>query len=79
MFGRFHLMQVYVAACLTALLAVLYVFAPEDRSAVLGGAVMTLIGFVVGKFSNGYARREPGPPPSEERTAVRIAEEGRTE
>jgi len=40
-------MQVYVAACLTALLAVLYVFAPEDRSAVLGGAVMTLIGFVV--------------------------------
>ncbi|NLH99270.1 MAG: hypothetical protein GX446_07230 [Chthonomonadales bacterium] len=56
--GKFHLMQVYVAAGLASLLAVLYVAAPADRSALLGGAVMTLIGFVVGKFSNGYARKE---------------------
>ncbi|MBM3496770.1 MAG: hypothetical protein FJX72_20980 [Armatimonadetes bacterium] len=56
--GRFHLMQVYVAAGLAGLLAVLYVFAPGDKSDLLGGAVMTLIGFVVGKFTNGYAKRE---------------------
>ncbi len=56
--GKFHLMQVYVAAGLAGLIAVLYVFAPNDKSALLGGAVMTLIGFVVGKFSNGYGKRE---------------------
>ncbi len=56
--GKFHLMQVYVAAGLAAVLAVLYVVAPGDRSALLGGAIMTLIGFVVGKFSNGYGKKE---------------------
>lgn len=59
--GRFHLMQVYVAAGLAALMAVLYVLAPGDKSDVLGGAVMTLLGFVVGKFTNGYARKEGEP------------------
>ncbi len=56
--GRFHLMQVYVAAGLAGLLSVLYVFAPGDKSDLLGGAIMTLLGFVVGKFTNGYAKRE---------------------
>jgi len=55
--GRFHLMQIYVAASLAGLVAILYVLAPDDKSALLGGAVMTLIGFVVGKFTNGYARK----------------------
>lgn len=56
--GKFHLMQVYVAAALAGAIAVLYVVAPTDRSGLLGGAVMTLIGFVVGKFSNGYPKKE---------------------
>ena len=56
--GRFHVMQVYVAAGLAGVLAALYVLAPADRSDLLGGAVMTLIGFVVGKFTNGYAKKE---------------------
>jgi len=51
-------MQVYVAAALAGAIAVLYVVAPTDRSGLLGGAVMTLIGFVVGKFSNGYPKKE---------------------
>jgi hypothetical protein len=51
-------MQVYVAAGLAGLLSVLYVFAPGDKSDLLGGAIMTLLGFVVGKFTNGYAKRE---------------------
>jgi uncharacterized BrkB/YihY/UPF0761 family membrane protein len=56
--GRFHLMQVYVAAGLGGLMAVLYLLAPEAKSDLLGGAVMTLIGFVVGKFSNGYGKKD---------------------
>jgi uncharacterized BrkB/YihY/UPF0761 family membrane protein len=57
--NRFHMMQVYVAAGLAGLVAVLYVFAPGDRSDLLGGVVMTLIGFVVGKFANGYPKSGP--------------------
>lgn len=71
--GRFHLMQIYVAAGLSGLFAVLYVAAPSDRSALLGGAVMTLIGFVVGKFSNGYARKEGADALDEEAASGRTA------
>lgn len=56
--SKFHLMQVYVAATLAGMLAVLYVLAPGEKSSLLGGAVMTLIGFVVGKFTNGYGKKE---------------------
>lgn len=53
---RFHMMQIVVASALAALCALLYTFAPLEKSYLLGGATMTLVGFVVGKFANGYRK-----------------------
>lgn len=54
---RFHIAQFYMAGALAALSLLLYTFGPHDKAEVLAGAAMTLIGFLVGKASNGFGRR----------------------
>jgi hypothetical protein len=45
-----------MAGALTALCLVLYVYAPADKQELLGAAALTLVGFIVGKASNGFNR-----------------------
>jgi hypothetical protein len=53
---RFHAAQFYMAGALTALCLVLYVWAPADKQELVGAAALTLVGFIVGKASNGFNR-----------------------
>jgi uncharacterized BrkB/YihY/UPF0761 family membrane protein len=50
----FHRCQYVIASVLALVLSVLYVYAPDSKSEVLSGGIILLLGFVVGKFSNGY-------------------------
>ncbi len=53
---RFHQVQYLLVASLAALFALLYFFAPEPRSDLFASLAATALGFVVGKFSNGYKK-----------------------
>lgn len=57
---RFHQVQYEIAGCLAALCILLYAFAPEARSDGILGLAASLVGFCIGKFSNGYKRPSNG-------------------
>ena len=48
--------QFGTAAGLALVFGVLYFFAPPDKAAFFSAATLMLVGFIVGKFSNGYPR-----------------------
>ncbi len=53
---RFHQTQYFVAAVLALAFGLLYAFCPEPRSDLIGGMTAACVGFVIGKFSNGFKK-----------------------
>lgn len=53
--NSFHRLQMYLAAGLLVMFAILYVIAPAAKSEALAGALGVFTGFLTGKFSNGFA------------------------
>lgn len=60
-----RIVQFTTAAILALVFGVLYFFAPPDKAAFFSAATLMLVGFIVGKFSNGYPRAE-GPESAKE-------------
>ncbi len=55
--GRFHVVQFVIAGVLAMTATLGYIWCPRDRAEGLLILATTLIGFIVGKFSNGYGRK----------------------
>jgi hypothetical protein len=53
----FHAVQYYIAGLLALTGVVAYCFAPESRAQGLLSITLTLVGFLVGKFSNGFGSK----------------------
>ncbi len=60
--SKFHQQQYLVAGLLALVCLVMYNFAPPAKEAIYASQAALLVGFVVGKFSNGfkggYSRKE---------------------
>ena len=54
---KFHTLQMKYAAALALFCIGLYFVAPPSKSELLAGLSTMLIGFMVGKFSNGFKGR----------------------
>ena len=55
--SKFHRQQYYIASALAGLCLILYVFAPASKTEVIVGVMMSFVGFITGKFSNGYGKK----------------------
>lgn len=51
-----HLVLIYVCAGLLVLSGIAYFFAPADKSAAFLAVMTALVGFLTGKFSNGFGK-----------------------
>ena len=58
--NKFHQVQYLISGGLCGLTVILYVFSPRDKSELLGFVVASLIGFITGKFTNGFGSRGSG-------------------
>ena len=56
----FHSVQYYVAGALALTAMIGYALCPTDRSVGFLALATTLVGFVVGKFTNGFGGRRKG-------------------
>lgn len=54
--NRFHQIQYEIAGALACACMVGYIFAPAAKSETLASTLAILVGFLIGKFSNGYAK-----------------------
>ncbi len=53
---KFHQMQYLMAGVLAVICMFAYLFAPVTKSETLASLLSILVGFIVGKFSNGFKR-----------------------
>ena len=51
-----HLVLIYVCSALLVLAGVAYYFAPADKAIAYLGLMLTLVGFLTGKMSNGFGK-----------------------
>jgi hypothetical protein len=54
--NRFHQAQILMAFILALACISFFFFAPPDKANTLSGLAATLVGFVVGKFTNGFPK-----------------------
>jgi hypothetical protein len=55
----FHQDQYKVAGVLCVVCILGFIFAPASKEQFLSGAALLLIGFITGKFTNGFNRERP--------------------
>ena len=51
-----HLVLIYVCSGILVLSGIAYYFAPADKSAAFLAVMTALVGFLTGKFSNGFGK-----------------------
>lgn len=51
-----HMVMIWIATGILMVTLALYAIVPPDRSELFKVVVTTILGFIVGKFSNGYRR-----------------------
>lgn len=51
-----HLVLIYVAGMLVILAGAAYFYAPAGKAETFAGIMLTLVGFLTGKFSNGFGK-----------------------
>lgn len=54
-----HLVQIYVAGMLVIMAGAAYFYAPAGKAETFAGVMLTLVGFLTGKFSNGFGKPIP--------------------